>query len=321
MDRLHLGKILAGLAATFTLAACSQDGLTEQGTPLPVGQYPLELTAGGLQAVATPATRGTVDNDWDGVKDVKVRVNNSGRNMRYKVEASGNKKTALLTPYAPLENDDTPFWWQSTTEEKDVMAWAPYNYELNDKITLPTTWTKDDFAKYDIIGARRTIGFRANKFLTFEHLLAKVTVNLKNSKYLERVGKGKVTVSLTNQRKTGIFELYGSDLAVNPPIGSINDATIKTYQLQSDNTDWYATYQALVVPLSSLAGGIMPRIVVNVDGTEYSYEIKDDGSSIFTGGYQYTFDITVKEQGLDVSSWNWPTWKKDETEHSGSIDI
>ena len=43
MDRLHSLKILAGLAATFTLAACSQDGLTD-GTPLEE-KSPLELTA------------------------------------------------------------------------------------------------------------------------------------------------------------------------------------------------------------------------------------------------------------------------------------
>lgn len=320
MNRLHSLKIFAGLAVMALLTACTNDDNLTQGEPLPPGKYPLELTAGGLQAATTPATRGTMDNDWDGVEDVKVRVNNSGRNMKYRVEAFGDKKTALLTPDVPLENDDTPFWWQSTTEEKDVMAWTPYDYELDDKITLPTTWTEEDFAKYDIIGARRTIGFRDNKSLKFEHLLAKVTVNLKNSDYLERVEKGKVTVSLTNQYQTGTFELYGERLAVNAPIGGVNNATINTYQLPSADTDWYATYQALVVTLSSSFEGKMPRIVVNVDGTEYSYEIKQGVGSIFTGGWQYTFNITVKEEGLDVYSYVWPTWEAGGS-GSGSVTV
>ncbi|WP_241217495.1 fimbrillin family protein [Bacteroides gallinarum] len=49
--------VLWSLIAALTLASCSQDEFADNGqnTPLPVGQYPLELTADGLQAVATPA--------------------------------------------------------------------------------------------------------------------------------------------------------------------------------------------------------------------------------------------------------------------------
>lgn len=39
------------------------------------------------------------------------------------------------------------------------------------------------------------------------------------------------------------------------------------------------------------------------------------------GGYEYIFNIRVIEQGLKVSSYNYPTWGKDKTEHSGSIEI
>ena len=120
MNRMHLRKILVGLVAVSLLAACTNDdGLTQGRTAFPPGaNTPLELTAGGLQAVATPATRGTVDGDWDGVKRVAVRANNSRRSLPYKVKASEDKKTALLTPEVPLANDDYPFWWTSTTVKK-----------------------------------------------------------------------------------------------------------------------------------------------------------------------------------------------------------
>ncbi len=53
-----LNKIcVAGLSLLF--AACSQDEGLRQDTLLPEGKYPLVLTAGGLDVVATPAGANT----------------------------------------------------------------------------------------------------------------------------------------------------------------------------------------------------------------------------------------------------------------------
>ena len=46
-------------ALLFAATACTQDDLTN-GT-LPDGEYPLVINATGLQAMATPASRATVD--------------------------------------------------------------------------------------------------------------------------------------------------------------------------------------------------------------------------------------------------------------------
>lgn len=160
--RILRHKFALGLVAALTFASCSQDELTEQGTPLPVGQYPLELAANGLQALATPeqpATRGTFfEGDWDGVTSVRVRVDDQ-QEKEYSVTPSEDKKTARLAPAEPLGLDDNLFWWNSTTDEKTVIAWTPSNYVLNEIIEFPAAWKREDFAKYDIIGANKTIKF------------------------------------------------------------------------------------------------------------------------------------------------------------------
>ena len=65
------------LLMSVLFAACSQDEVTSQDTPLPEGKYPLEFTAYGLEAMATPAktgtpakagTRATSDGNWSDMK-------------------------------------------------------------------------------------------------------------------------------------------------------------------------------------------------------------------------------------------------------------
>lgn len=113
------------LSVILSLAACTQDEPAEQGMPLPVGQYPLELAANGLQVMTIPAqstTRNTFfEGDWDGVTSVKVRVNDQ-QEKEYSVMPSEDEKTAHLTLAQPFGLNDNLFWWNSTKGEKTVMA-------------------------------------------------------------------------------------------------------------------------------------------------------------------------------------------------------
>lgn len=309
-------KFALGLAAALLLASCSQDELTEQGTPLPVGQYPLELTAGGLQAVATPAqpvTRGTMDGDWDGVENVRVKVNDFERDMKYKVEASEDKKEALLTPDIPLHDDDYPFWWTSTTETKTVTAWAPYEYVLYEWFDLPIKWEKDHFAKYDIIGVRKDIQFTDDpKSLEFRHLMAKVVINLRKTDYLENAQK--VDVQLLNWHKAVRLEISSNQLQVyynwssaieniTPyflPAGTYEEVNFGNEQREKP----FASYTALVYPTNSANTNVLQ---IEVDGAIYmvTRDALGEGGMLgsvkYTAGQTTTFNITVKGNELEVS--------------------
>lgn len=316
-NRLHsLRNIAAALLACAGFASCTQDELEEQGTPLPVGQYPLELTAGGLQAVATPpqpATRGTMDGDWDGVANVRVKVNENERAMKYKVEASEDKKEALLTPDIPLHDDDYPFWWQSTTETKTVTAWAPYEYVLFEWFDLPTKWEKDHFAKYDIIGVRKDIQFTDDpKSLEFRHLMAKVVVNLRRTDYLENAQK--VDVQLLNWYKAVRLEIISNQLQVNYNFSSdivnitpylLPDGTYEAVDFGDGQREKpFASYTALVYPRNSSKTN---ELQIEVDGAIYVVTRDALGQGGMMGEVKYeagkvtTFNITVKENELDVT--------------------
>ena len=332
-SRLHsLRNIAAALLACVVFASCTQDELTEQGTSLPIGQYPLELTAGGLQAVATPAqpaTRGTMDGDWDGVERVTVMVNDEKEKTKeYSVTPSEVNKTAFLTPAVPLGNDDKLFWWTSTGEQKTVMAWAPSGYVLDKEFTLPTEWTEDDFAKYDVIGVRQTIGF-TDKSLEFQHLMAKVVINLRRTDYLEKAKE--VNVKLLIMYNTGKLEVNNNLIR----IGNIYDNKSTTpYQLPSGNYEevnfgeeqWetpFASYTALVVPVIS---GNIDVLQIEVDGATYKVKRQDITDSVnvyYEAGKVTTFNITVKENKLDVTIDNTASigWDTDGATGSGNVEL
>lgn len=339
-SRLHsLRNIAAALLACVGFASCTQDELTEQGTPLPVGQYPLELAAGGLQAVATPpqpATHGTMDGDWDGVERVTVMVNNEEEKTKeYKVEASEDKKVALLTPENPLENDDDLFWWTSTGERKTVTAWTPYERALYEWFDLPTAWEKDDFAKYDIIGVRKDIQFTDDpKSLEFRHLMAKVVINLRKTDYLENAQK--VDVQLLNWHKAVRLEISSNQLQVyyNWSSAIVN---ITPYLLPAETYEEvdfgnghrekpFASYTALVYPVNL---GNTNVLQIEVDGTIYpvTKEILGQGGMLgsvkYEAGQTTTFNITVKGNELDVSIDYKENigWGTDDNTGSGEVEL
>lgn len=119
-------------AAAFVLAACTQDDLG--GGTLPEGEYPLVIRATGLQAVATPASRATVDGNWQGVQTVALSV--GGTVKQYDVTASDADGYLSAT----LSSDTDPFWWTSR-EDITVSAWWPYG------TTMPDVVVKADQAR------------------------------------------------------------------------------------------------------------------------------------------------------------------------------
>lgn len=308
-----LRTMVSALLACVGFISCSQDELTEQGTPLPVGQYPLELTADGVQAVAAPAqpaTRGTFfKGDWSGVTGVKVRVNDK-EEKEYSVTPSEDKKTAHLAPAQPLESTDELFWWTSSKEEKTIMAWAPYEYTLNKKFTLPTEWTKENFDKFDIIGVQQTVGFEdRNESLAFRHLMAKVVINLRETEYLKAAKD--VNVQLLNRYGTGLMEIniytkefgvtYGDNTCINITPYLLPKEDYKEVNFGDRLEKPFASYTALVVPANQTSIEVLQ---IEVDDAKYILLQENFTNELFVpyrAGQVTTFNITIKENGLQAS--------------------
>ena len=310
------------VAAALVLAACSQDEPT--GDSLPGGARPLVINASGLQAIATPQTRGTLEGNWDGVKTVGVRVqlSTSFPSKEYKVEAEAGSGNAHLSPAEPLGAGDMAFWWTSTTETKTVIAWCPYgDGYIPAAWTIPDVQTAENMQTTDLLLARKegmTLQDCETGTFEFRHMLSKVRINLKASEYLQSAAK--VDVRLLDQYTmasivTATLTLYGL---------STRDKDITPYQLETPEPGCYASYEALVIPLDAdevAATDELISITVD-DGAEYVYrlpaEYKD--KDLFLGGYVYTFNITVDAKGLEVSVAQSTTWT-DGNDGEGSVAL
>ena len=281
--RLPLHILSAATVLLFAATACTQDDLG--GGTLPEGEYPLVIRATGLQAVATPASRATVDGDWQGVQTVAVEM--GGTVKQYNVTASDadDYKTATLS------SDTDPFWWTSR-EDITVSAWWPYGTTMPDVVVKADQSTQAGFEGSDFISAEaQTVQFD-NPKLEFSHRTARITVLLKP-------GAGITSVSGADVSVTGL----GTDNG--------NPATIKTYAPDGD------TYEALAAPQTVKAN--TPFIQVDLGGGTYYFRPHSD--VVLAAGSRYTYTVNVNATGLTLEGCTIGGWTDGGSESGTAEDL
>lgn len=282
-NRLPLHILSAATVLLFAATACTRDDLG--GGTLPEGEYPLVIRATGLQAVATPASRATVDGDWQGVQTVALSV--GGTVKEYDVTASDadGYKTAILS------SDTDPFWWTSR-EDITVSAWWPYGTTMPDVVVKEDQSTKEGFEGSDFISAEaQTVQFD-NPTLEFSHRTARITVLLKP-------GDGITSVTGADVSVTGL----GTDNG--------NPATIRTYAAGSD------TYEALTAPQTVKAN--TPFIQVDLGGGTYYFRPKSD--VVLEAGSRYTYTVSVTAKGLELAGCTIGDWTNGSGESGTAEDL
>lgn len=282
-NRLPLHILSAATVLLFAATACTQDDLG--GGTLPEGEYPLVIRATGLQAVATPASRATVDGNWQGVQTVALSV--GGTVKEYDVTASDadGYKTATLS------SDTDPFWWTSR-EDITVSAWWPYGTTMPDVVVKADQSTKEGFEGSDFISAEaQTVQFD-NPTLEFSHRTARITVLLKP-------GAGITSVSGADVYVTGL----GTD--------NSNPATIRTYEAGGD------TYEALTAPQTVKAN--TPFIQVDLGGGTYYFRPHSD--VVLAAGSRYTYTVNVNATGLTLEGCTIGGWTDGGSENGTAEDL
>lgn len=311
MNRMR--HILFFLPVAMLLAACSQDDSTLSGEaegtlPEPI---PLQLTAAIGEAVATPATRGTVDGQWPtegGTVYVQISETEDGFDdnnvLKYAVDASGNLK--------PKESKDI-YYWEKNDQTLYVRAWYPGGKTSSSPIPKDgNKWTagsnqsnEADLAKDDFLYAYKYLTFGSQPYtLEFKHLMSKITINIVNSDYLKQYDPAKVSVSLVSTEGNqswiiqGSFRDSGSRLALKEASAGNTASSIVPFKLP-DAKNYYASYEAIVIPqgVTNYNKGIQ----VKVDNAIYQWKMTLSDNSM-KSGMEYTFNITVKEQGLTVKN-------------------
>ena len=315
MNRLRFLKTAHVLAAALLLASCSQDELAEKDTSLPAGKYPLELTASIGEAVATPATRGTAHDMWP--YNTKFLLHYA-RSRQYPDE--GNINWSGTLPYICnidangtvniTDNwgyDVTPYWINSKETIYIYTGTDPLDYGNGEKSWTVETDQSDEgkLNDSDYLVAYGAFAFQKDytHTLTFRHLTSKITVNLKQSDYLKAQDPDAVKVTLNTNGEQWYIE--GSFKGQPKEITMVGEGNKRRVQeiipyKNPDPTagDIYATYEAILIPQQITGTG--KTIQIKVGDAIYNYEIKCDKGK-FSGGEEWIYNITVKENELEVS--------------------
>lgn len=304
-------RLLAmSLATTLGLAGCSTDDDRMAGDSLPEGKYPLTFS---IAVEGLNVTRATTDNTWTGNEVVAVQV--GGVTKKYKPVSYSASTTLEAT------NDETPFYWQKSDETKKVSAWylgTGYQEEL------PATWTVQSdqreagYQRSDFLYAPETsIGFadRNTTSLTFYHQTAKVVINILNADAVTDAAQ--ITdVSLVNMSTTADYTApQGGSTAGTWSNQSTPAETGITPKTLADNTgNILKSYTALVVPQQMKDKKfIKVTIGADVDARDYYYTPTTETDGKLEAGNQYTYNITVKKDKLEVTASSSVSWKDDVT--------
>lgn len=347
-----LQKIGGSLLMLLLLAACSQDENLTTGTLLPEGKYPLELTAGGLEVVATPveaSTRATYNGTWNGGEKVYVQIASS---KDYTDENSIPWQSIDPIQYTVAQDGEMTLvdagnqrYWQSTDEKFYVRAWYPgTRTDYEDIPWYGGSWavhenqsSKDALAQDDFLYAYKVLEYNPSSAnsLEFRHLLSKLVFNLKSSDYLKGFSKDEISVILMTKTdrtkwnisgifKDGQYDQQQKDFALDSNVvGTSNGIT--PYRLDSPNNISsnevaYLSYEALCIPQP--ISHFEKNIVIKVGESTYIWEIQLDGYDLLYSGYKYTFNITVDAKKLNVTvDSNNINWGNTGNTGQGSVEI
>lgn len=290
---------------TFALAltACTEDVADDNS--LPDGRYPMTFTT-TVQGLTQ--TRATVDNTWAGTEEVAVMAGNT---VKKYMAANGGE----LTP----ADTDNPHYWTSKT--MTVQAWysATYSDTRPEKFTVqPGQNNGTGYQQSDMLYAIASVSYNSSSpaSLEFKHLPAKVVVNLKadTQNGITETDVTNATVTLVNQALISgaiAVDKEGKNCTVAQVVSGSEEITPqKSGQTASG---YQQTVQALVVPQQMQGKFIKVTIGTGAAVRNYYYTPTTEADGNLEAGYQYTYNITVKKDKLEVTASSSVSWENDVT--------
>lgn len=259
------------LAASLATALCGCSGEITDGNTLPAGKYPMTFTA---QVDGLTATRATSDNSWTGNEEVAIQVGDAIK--KYTAAPGGNLMVA----------SDDPFYWQNTNDIT-VNAWYPYSAKkpAADALKVKADQSNDtDYQASDYLETDAAdVAFNNPVALTFKHRTAKVVVTLQK-------GEGVTDVSGATVKFLNQTQVDGDGTEVISNTNVTQDA-----------------YTALLIPKRiQNKQFIQVTIGTSGDACDYYYTPTDIN---LEAGKQYSYTITVKKEGLQVTTQSSPQWE------------
>ena len=276
--------------AAFTLAACTQDELTDN--PSATSQT-LEIAsatiarAEGDEATTTDAGTGTVDGNW--VKDDEITV--LFMRLYGNITATYKYTDEGFTSDNPIDcNGQTAL----------AQAWTNYGV-TTDIIGIPVQWKGYRQSDFLYATSQGNVGAGTPANFTFYHQTAKIVVHVRNSGIVAgktglgmTVGNGNIYINgKLGSVEGGVYEWEQGDTQ-----GTIIPYTLGQ-QRMSDGTTSLVSFGALVIPQTINEGNTL--FSFTVDGQTYTYTVPAGGIA-WNMGTEYTYNVTIKSDATTRSA-------------------
>ena len=275
-------------ALLLAAAACNKSEIPGDATS--PRQTPVIIQATGLYDLQpAPASRATVDGNWQGVQKVALKMGDEVKEYTVSASDADGYRSATLACTA------VPFYW-TNRNPITVTAWWPLDEA--DITRMPAVKVAEDqsqladFQSSDFISAEeQTVEFDAPK-LTFTHRTARVVVNLTAGDGIASVEGA--TVSLAN-----LSTLYD------------NPATVTACNTSGN------TFEALTAPQTVSAGKCFIR--VELGGGTFDFSPKNDVA--LAAGRRCTYNLRVEATGLTLEGSSIGGWNNDGGESGAAEDL
>ena len=287
--------LLVCVLALLAASACTDDtDDTDDGATLPPRTCPMTFTA-SVDGLA--ATRATTDTDgkttWEENDPVAISMDGGANHKEYKIS---NASTGAMVP----NGEANTLYWQKSDETKTLAAWYPVSCTIGSSTggsEVNITDQNTGFGTLENIlhapAQNYTYSSGGSVAFVFRHALAKVKVTLQKGDGIEDSDLSNATVTFTGYTagSLGYNGMTGS--------GSNGDITPKT---ETPVNGGAATYTALVIP-QQMQGKKFIKVTVGAGAAACDYYYTPTGSTDanLEAGKQYTYTITVKKTGLEVT--------------------
>lgn len=312
---------VAGFACL--LAASCTDGMDDAdgGNRLPDGKYPMTFTAAvdGLTATRAMTTNGTTS--WEASDPVAISMDGGANHKVYKIT---DTSTGAMSPDDSGSADNT-LYWSNTTET--LAAWHPVGCSIGSRSGVGEVSITDQSTSFgtleNILYAPATqytyssSGNNGSVAFTFRHALAKVKVTLKkedgkNDFTDEQISNATVRFMGYTTATLGYNGLTVSNDSKNAEIKPKTETVPPSGGGGTSTT----TYTALLVP-QQMQDKQFIKVSITTNSVEriYYYTPNGDNDANLEAGQQYTYNITVKKEDLQVEPVS-ASW----TDNTPSID-
>lgn len=311
-------------ATVLALAACNKDDEN-----LTNGPVEARISAG----VNTPETR-AVNDQWEqdaiGVMATEAQTSNMEelyKNVKYTTTANTASAANFTAPKGQ------GIFFQDASETVTFAAYAPYQTSAAN--ALPGTdgvisgstadqSTRNKQKAFDYIYASGATASRSNPTVQFQgeenafaHKMTRLVIIVKTSAQ-DGFTAGQVksgTYSLSGLKHAGTFNVKSGTAAANAEGQTSDDWSLTTNSLRTDGETEQVTFTSILYP-QSLESALTFKAVI--DGQTYIN--RKDINPTLAAGTSYSYTITVKKTGLEVSGCTITDWTGGK-DYSGNAEM